>query len=54
MSERFKRRLAIVRERIEELEQTASGDRAIVFVSEARQELRELYVEAEYLEALAA
>ena len=54
MSERFKRRLVIVRERIEELEQITCGDRAIVYVSEARHELRELYAEVEYLEALAA
>ena len=54
MSERFKRRLAGVRERIEELEQITSGDRTVVFVSEARSELRELYVEAEQLERLAA
>jgi hypothetical protein len=54
MSERLKRRLEVVRERIEELEQITSSERSIVYVSDARGELRDLYAEAEYLEAFAA
>jgi hypothetical protein len=54
VSERFKRRLDFVRERIDELEPIASSDSAIVYVSEVRQELRELYAEAQHLEAMAA
>lgn len=52
MQTRFARRLAIVRERIEELEQIAP--QTLVVPTEAREELCELYAEAEYLEALAA
>ena len=46
------RRLAIVRERIEELEQVAPE--TLVVPNETREELCELYAEAEYLETLAA
>ena len=52
MQTRFSRRLAIVRERIEELEQVAPE--SLVVPNEAREELSELYAEADYLEALAA
>ena len=52
MQTRFSRRLAIVRERIEELEQIAPE--TLVVPNETREELSELYAEAEYLEALAA
>jgi hypothetical protein len=52
MQTRFSRRLAIVRERIEELEQVAPE--TLVVPNETREELSELYAEAEYLEALAA
>jgi len=52
MQTRFSRRLAIVRERIEELEQIAPE--TVVVPNETREELTELYAEAEYLEALAA
>jgi len=52
MQTRFSRRLAIVRERIEELEQIAPE--TVVVPNETRVELSELYAEAEYLEALAA
>ena len=46
------RRLAFVRERIDELEQLAPE--SLVVPNETREELSELYAEAEYLEALAA
>ena len=52
MQTRFSRRLAVVRERIEELEQIAPE--TLVVPNETREELSELYAEAEYLEALAA
>ena len=52
MQTRFSRRLAIVRERIEELEQVAPE--TLVVPNETREELCELYAEAEYLETLAA
>ena len=52
MQTRFSRRLAIVRVRIEELEQIAPE--TLVVPNETREELSELYAEAEYLEALAA
>ena len=52
MQTRFSRRLAIVRERIEELEQVAPE--TLVVPNETREELSQLYAEAEYLEALAA
>lgn len=52
MQTRFSRRLAIVRERIEELEQIAPE--TVVVPNETREELTELYAEAEYLEVLAA
>ena len=52
MQTRFFRRLAIVRERIEELEQIAPE--TLVVPNETREELSEMYAEAEYLEALAA
>ena len=52
MSLRYQSRLALVRVRIEELENCVS-DTLVVSV-EARDELRELYAEADFLEQLAA
>ena len=54
MSQRFERRLAIVRQKIEELERTAAEDTALVVSTDAQEQLRELYAEAEFLEAMAA
>jgi hypothetical protein len=52
MQVRFRRRLEIVRSRIEELEPLV-GD-AIIANNQEREELRELYAEAEFLEKMAA
>ena len=49
---RYERRLALVRVRIEELETTVYE--TIVVSTEAREELRDLYLEADFLEQLAA
>ena len=49
---RYQRRLALVRVRIEELESSVSE--TIVVNKDAREELRDLYAEADFLEKLAA
>jgi hypothetical protein len=49
---RYERRLALVRVRIEELENSVAE--AVVVSTEAREELRDLYAEADFLEQLAA
>ena len=49
---RYQRRLALVRVRIEELENAVTE--TVVVRTEARDELRDLYAEAEFLEQLAA
>ena len=49
---RYQRRLALVRVRIEELE--TSVCETVVVSTEARDELRDLYIEADFLERLAA
>ena len=49
---RYQRRLALVRVRIEELENSVSE--TLVASTEARDELRDLYVEVDFLEQLAA
>ena len=52
MPTRFARRLEVVRQRITELEQTVSA--TVVVCTEEREELRELYAEAAFLESMAA
>ena len=54
MPQRFERRLAQVRARIDELEKSTAAACGLVVITEAAEELRELKVEAEYLAALAA
>ena len=49
---RYQRRLALVRVRIEELEDSVCE--TVVVSSEAREELQDLYAEAAFLEQLAA
>jgi uncharacterized coiled-coil protein SlyX len=49
---RYERRLALVRVRIEELENSVAE--TVVVSTEAREELRDLYAEADFLEQLAA
>lgn len=49
---RYRRRLALVRVRIEELENAVTE--TVVVSTEGREELRDLYVEADFLEQLAA
>jgi hypothetical protein len=49
---RYQRRLAVVRVRIEELETSACE--TVVVTTEAREELQDLYAEADFLEQLAA
>jgi hypothetical protein len=49
---RYQRRLALVRVRIEEIEDSVSE--TVVVSTEAREELQDLYAEADFLEQLAA
>ena len=49
---RYQRRLALVRVRIEELEESVSE--TVVVSTEAREELQDLYAEADFLQQLAA
>ena len=49
---RYQRRLALLRVRIEELETSACE--TVVVSTEAREELQDLYAEADFLQQLAA